>query len=211
LFSSPATEDFRLRFQDIVTAAFDGASIQFGGWRECSRTSIDGSVRLLIYDDDGSAHDPMFQSAIDLLILENGGERVGAGHPRTRGNPAPGDDASTAHVVLSQTFRDSQAEFVAMAAAFSPFGVENLALSSGVHELGHVLGLRHEDAHPDRTCDLFGEDLRDDSAVVSEYNPTSFMSRCYYRSFNYDLGLVVPNALDIAGINTLYRDLLTDL
>ncbi|MBP9707359.1 MAG: hypothetical protein KBD78_06910 [Oligoflexales bacterium] len=127
------------------------------------------------------------------------------GHPRLRQLPSL-DDVFVAKVVLNRTFMGAEPEFLPIVAQFTSVGINNLAISSSIHELGHVLGLRHEDAHPSTLCKNYKEDL-DGSTAISGYNPFSFMSRCYYRSYNYNLGLLLPNELDITGLNLLYADL----
>jgi hypothetical protein len=110
-------------------------------------------------------------------------------------------------LVLNQTFKDADPGFRELYARLNAQGKKNIALTAAIHELGHALGLRHEDAHPERTCDDFAEqpgDMPGELLVVSAYNPFSFMSRCYYRTFNYNLSVVYPNAKDIEGINLLY-------
>ncbi len=72
--------------------------------------------------------------------------------------------------------------------------------------MGHAIGLRHEDAHPERTCDDFAEPISD-ARAVGGYNPESIMSRCFYRNFDYEKGKLSFNQEDIETINTLYSDL----
>jgi hypothetical protein len=204
LFESSSTDEFRKKVQQLTESSFRDAVIHFAGWKECSPKVLDFTVRLFIYDDESSQDNIHFQEIKRYLIARSEGT-YGAGHPQFLHNPSTGDDPWTVHVVLNRSLKDTR--FEDLAGQFNAQGRDNLAMSTTIHELGHVLGLRHEDAHPERTCDNYAEDLRDDTLVVSQYNPFSFMSRCYYRTFNYNLGLVLPNALDIKGLNILYKDL----
>ena len=82
---------------------------------------------------------------------------------------------------------------------------ENLKLSIALHEMGHAIGLRHEDAHPGRTCDDFEEAISD-AQTVGPYNAQSIMSRCFYRNFDYEKGKLFFNEGDIDTINKLYTN-----
>lgn len=198
-FASRSTMNFRDEIEKKAKSAFSGAVVQFAGWQQCnSHTPAD--VKLFIYDDGGSFYNSNYRSYVDQLIKENNGRKEGAGHPRLRDSNRP------MRVVLNSTFKDADSNFVPLYRQLTVQGKKNLVLTASLHELGHVLGLRHEDAHPERTCDTFPEDL-DGSQVVTGYNPFSFMSRCYYRTFNFNLSAILPNQRDIEGINALYANM----
>ncbi|MEY4066453.1 MAG: Dual-action metallo-peptidase [Pseudomonadota bacterium] len=197
-FTSRKTLSFRNEIEKNVSRAFSNAVVHFTGWQQCA-PDVPSDVKLFIYDDEGQFFNSLYRSYVEQLISENNGKKEGAGHPRLRDSNRP------MRVVLNSTFKDAEAEFVTLYHQLTQQGRKNLALTASIHELGHVLGLRHEDAHPERTCDTFSEEL-DGALVVTSYNPFSFMSRCYYRTFNFNLGPILPNSRDIDGINTLYAE-----
>jgi hypothetical protein len=201
-FTSSSTQSFRNEIQSQVERAFGESVVKFGGWQKCSpNTPLD--VKVFIYDDAGSVLDEEFRTYVDSLIFQNGSQQQGAGHPRLRDTNRP------MRVVLNQSFKDADSDFLDLFAQLTAQGQKNMALTAAIHEFGHVIGLRHEDAHPERSCDEFAEqpgDVPGELLIVSPYNPFSFMSRCYYRTFNHNLSILYPNKKDIEGINALYAD-----
>ena len=200
------TEEFRSEFSDFVTKAFEKSVIRFKGWEKCLDDSSD-DIRLFVYDDADAKGLAKYMSISKQLVKENGGEFVGSGHPQLRG--VTGKEKPS-QLVLNRTFLNADPKFLPMIKQLTPNAMHNLSISSSIHELGHSLGLRHEDAHPQKTCSNFHEELGD-SIVVSDYNPESFMGRCFYRNFDYESSLLLPNDLDIEGINKLYSGVSSDL
>lgn len=196
-FASYETERFRNAFRDKVTTAFHRTELRFNGWKACP---IIGRVdmRVFIYDDPGSKINLAFQSLRASL------QGPSPGHPRVRywGKNMSGKRAG---IVLSMTGENAVPFFAELLHKLSPEGRFNLLLSSGLHEFGHAIGLRHEDAHPKAVCPQFDEDIKAGDIVIGPWNKTSFMERCFYRDFDYEKGIVWPNELDIQGINTIYK------
>ena len=199
-FESASSQRFRELIEQTAQRAFANTIVGFVGWKKCKHDGNE-DVKLFIYDDFGSFLVDDFRSFLKNLLKENDNKRDGAGHPRLR------DENKPARVVLNQTFKHAEKEFVSLYRSLTQEGKSNLVLTASIHELGHALGLRHEDAHPNRTCDTFSEDLGEDR-VITDYNPFSFMSRCYYRTFNHNLSLILPNQRDTEGINKLYEGVL---
>jgi hypothetical protein len=201
-FTSNATQTFRSEIENQVTRAYERTVVKFVGWQKCTPEKP-SDVRLFVYDDAGSNWDKNFRAFINTLVAENNSKKPGAGHPRLRDANRP------MRLVLNRTFKDVDPDFQVLFAQLNSEGKRNIALTAAIHEFGHVIGLRHEDAHPERTCDDFAElpgDAPGEFRVVSAYNPFSFMSRCYYRTFNFNLSIIYPNAKDVEGINLLYAD-----
>lgn len=61
-----------------------------------------------------------------------------------------------------------------------PEGQNNLMLSLALHELGHAVGLVHEHAHPEETCDSFDQRIKESEVVVGEYDEKSIMNYCLF-------------------------------
>lgn len=210
------TSSYRSKIRQTIQEKFAGFIINFKGFEVCDNAGAD--IRIFIYDDAGAKSSDRYKAIIAILESEAPSVRrlegsqqpsPGLGHPRVRalGRGIKGLEAG---LILNRTFENAQPGFNELYQAFSPAGRENIALSVAMHEFGHALGLRHEDAHSQRTCDDYAEDKGtgpDAAADITAYNPFSFMSRCYYRTFNYNLGTLMPNQRDIEGLNVLHSQL----
>lgn len=202
-FTSSSMSSFRSEFQAVISKAFAKTKLRFTGWNECPETEGNPDFRIFIYDDKGLETNTKFMQMKSMLV---GGGRY-PGHPRVRVNS--GSDSrwilgQKAGIVLNTTFTDSFPEVQKIYQLQSERGKYNLSLSSSVHEFGHAIGLRHEDAHSDNQCVAFDENPLPGDVQIGPWNPTSFMERCHYRNFDYDTGIVWPNELDIQGINQRY-------
>lgn len=210
---SPETALYRKEVRDLVDSSLKGTVFKFQGWEACSLAKAP-DIRIFIYDDESVKNSPEYKSFIQEFYTDYLGKGAtipaeplpGIGHPRVRamGKHIKGMRAG---LILNRTFLDAQPGTEKIMSVLTPEGQRNLSLSVSLHEFGHALGLGHEDAHPERTCDTFAEDLGDEGMKVSPYNPFSFMSRCYYRNYNYDLGLLLPNKFDIEGLNIYHSHL----
>ena len=191
--------DFKAKVKQNTDANFNRTVIHLTGWEACSVTD-DPDIRVFIYDSPAAVQGP-------LLALRNQlkSEGQSGGHPRARarGNNLHGMKAG---LVLTSKFTDVDHGLMAQAEAFNSTGKANLILGIALHEMGHAIGLRHEDAHPGRTCDTFEEPLGNDEAVT-KYNFNSVMSRCFYRNFDYDQGTLAFNKGDVKGIAKAYKHL----
>jgi hypothetical protein len=191
-------EEFRASIELNIKASFQGINLNFVGWGPCYDDQID--LRLFTYDDQS------YSVGSDFVKLKE--ELAGLfeypGHPALSFiGPRIPDRPSKMFVTLNSTMEDAYPSVVEIYAGLTEQGKENLVISAAIHEFGHVLGLKHEDAHPDSTCVEYDEPMRN-AIVVSAYNPFSFMSRCYYRNFNYNLGIVSPNAMDLIAMQKMY-------
>lgn len=198
-FKNYETEWFTSQFRTVVEKAFDGSKLQFTGWGVCPQDLRNSDLRLFIYDDPLGSKQKGFNYIRSLL-----GTEPDRGHPRVP-RPGPQMRAHKANVILNLSGLDSDPFLGQMYASLSANGKRNLALSASLHEMGHAIGLRHENVHPDNTCVAFDENLEWGDKVVTPYNPGSFMQRCFYRNFDYENGIVWPNKGDIEGINKIYR------
>lgn len=198
-FKNDKTEWFTSQFRAVVEKAFVGTALRFSGWGICPQDLRNTDLRLFIYDDPLGSTQQGFAYIRSLL-----GKGPDRGHPRV---PRPGPQMRTlkANVILNLSGLDSDPFLGQMYASLSANGKRNLALSASLHEMGHAIGLRHENVHPDNTCVAFDENLEWGDKVVTPYNPGSFMQRCFYRNFDYERGIVWPNKGDIEGINKVYR------
>lgn len=207
-FTSLSTSQFRSAFQSTVAKAFARTKLRFTGWGKCPANEGSPDFRILIYDDKGSAGDSDFKKMKASLASLNGSLMAYPGHPSVRiGKPQEKGWilGKKAAIILNTTFVDSVPEVAAIYHRQSAKGKYNLALSSSLHEFGHAIGLRHEDAHSQNKCAAFDENPKPGDIQIGPWNPTSFMERCFYRNFDYAQGIVWPNELDIKGINTRYR------
>lgn len=201
-FTSAETASFRSEFQNTVNKAFAKTKLRFSGWGKCPGSGSD--FRIFIYDDSGSSADREFLS-MKAMVNQTG--KAYTGHPRVNlvgnlnGNWILGKKAG---IILNRSGLDSLPVYVNMLKNLSPNGRKNLGISGSLHEFGHAIGMRHEDAHSNNKCEEFDEQLYPGDVQIGPWNPTSFMERCFYRNFDYEKGIVWPNDLDIAGINKRY-------
>jgi hypothetical protein len=142
-----------------IQEKFAGFVITFRGFEVCS--AADADIRIFIYDDAESKSSARYKAILATLEGEvpamgrAGAQRqpsAGLGHPRVRelGRNIKGLEAG---LILNRSFENAQPGFEELYRGFRPTGRENIALSVAMHEFGHALGLRHEDAHSQRTCD----------------------------------------------------------
>lgn len=202
---SPGTQNYRMQVQRAIQESLKGFVIPLVGFEQCPTKG--GDIRVFVYDDDEAKGSARYNELVGVLRSGLLGPRDGAiGHPRVRqiGQKIQGLPAG---LVLNRSFEDSLPGFQELRNSFTPQGQENLSLSVALHEFGHALGLRHEDAHTEATCDDFAEEPGVGPGAakdITPYNAFSFMSRCYYRSFNYNLGPLLPNERDLQGLNVLH-------
>lgn len=197
-FKNETTLWFTTEFSNVVAKAFERTKLNFSGWDVCPRETLNTDIRIFIYDDPLAEQQEGFADVRKLM-----GTSPDRGHPRVP-HPGPHMRPYKANVILNLSGLDSDPFLGELYSSLSPTGKRNLALSSSLHELGHAIGLRHENSHPENTCVGYNENLEWGDNVVGSYNPGSFMQRCLYRNFDYDKGLVWPNDQDIAGINKIY-------
>lgn len=198
-FRNDKTSWFTSQFRTVVEKAFRDTKLRFSGWSTCPQDLRNTDIRIFIYDDPLGVKQQGFKYIQSLL-----GNAPDRGHPRVP-QPGPKMRSSKANVILNLSGLDSDPFLGHMYASLGPTGKQNLALSSSLHEMGHAIGLRHENVHPDNTCVAFDENLEWGDQVVTPYNPESFMQRCFYRNFDYEKDIVWPNKADIEGINKIYK------
>jgi hypothetical protein len=205
-FASSSTSEFRSQLESTVKTAFAKTKLRFSGWAKCASTVSSSDFRIFIYDDPGSDANSQFQNLRSLVVSRNNAFRDFPGHPRV--DVSLSDKAwvrgKKAGIILSLSGKDAHPDFTNIYEKLSVAGRKNLMVSSSLHEFGHAIGMRHEDAHSQNKCAAFDENLAPGDVQIGPWNPTSFMERCFYRNFDYEKGIVWPNGLDIAGLNKMY-------
>ncbi|MEY3901685.1 MAG: Dual-action metallo-peptidase [Pseudomonadota bacterium] len=203
-FTSNPTSEFRSEFQATVVKAFAKTNLKFNGWGKCPAAGKD--FRMFIYDDLGSKADPSYLALKAAVVKRNSAHLQHPGHPRvdTGSDQRSWIFGKPAGIILSMYATDAHPDFTNIYNKLSEAGRKNLMISSSLHEMGHAIGMRHEDAHSDNKCTAFDENPLPGDVQIGPWNPASFMERCFYRNFNNEKGIVWPNELDIAGINERY-------
>ncbi|MFZ9520873.1 MAG: hypothetical protein ACO3A4_10380 [Silvanigrellaceae bacterium] len=207
---SDDTQDFRSEFQSTVSKAFAKTKLRFTGWGACPDGGYGADFRIFIYDDPGSGSNPKYRETKSFVVSTNRALAGYPGHPRINVDTANAKNwllGRRAGIILSMTGRDASPYFNDIRNRLSAVGKKNLMISSSLHEFGHAIGMRHEDAHSDNKCVEFDENPQAGDRQIGPWNPTSFMERCFYRNFDYEKGIVWPNQLDIDGINKMYSAL----
>lgn len=208
---SEETKSYRDSIERTTKEAFKDLVISFDFIGQCD---WHGDIRIFIYDDHTMYDDPRYKKLKSIVHsdfarsgpLNNNIEVIGAGHPHTVTAGSYMENRQ-AGLVLNRSFKNSFPGFDELYNDYTPKGQFNLSVSVALHEFGHALGYDHEDKHPDRQCQEFAEPLGRDN-IVGPYNPFSFMSRCYYRNYNHNLGILRPNENDIKHFNSAHKFLL---
>lgn len=192
--------DFKEEVRNHIVSNFNKTALKLRGWTSCSEydeTGEKADIRIFTFDN------PEFPQGFRLSRLKAITKNFG--HPRVRalGRPVKGISAG---LILTYQFKKVFPGLVKQQENLSEQGKSNLKLSIALHEMGHAIGLRHEDAHPERTCDDFAESISS-ARAVGRYNAQSIMSRCFYRNFDYENGKLSFNKGDVETINSLYSNL----
>ena len=96
---------------------------------------------------------------------------------------------AVAGLIITHNFTNVVPALTQIASRLSDEGKENIKKSIALHEFGHAIGLRHEDSHPDSTCESFDENLGT-GIPIGSYDERSAMNRCFYRSVDYNVDVV---------------------
>lgn len=181
-------------------------------WPSCesiSENKVSEWINLLIYDDphfDIPSHRKRVLSDDFFRILGFDDHKF-PGHPR-RLSSGDYHVFRKFDLVLTSRFQSVRPSLVEQARQFSTKGRENLLLSIALHEFMHLLGVEHEHTHPDSDCYVRGDEplSRNDmfSQIVGDFNPSSIMSYCVTRRFNYNSAPLYLSSGDIQDLRVIY-------
>jgi hypothetical protein len=84
---------------------------------------------------------------------------------------------------------------------------DNCITSTALHEVGHLLGLRHEHPRASSTCIGWNEELESDVIEIGQYDPQSIMNYCEGGTFDWSRNKRRLSSGDIATLWFLYGNL----
>jgi hypothetical protein len=83
---------------------------------------------------------------------------------------------------MAYDFRKNEAKLLADACHLSEESLRNCIETVALHEMGHAIGLAHENRRPETSCHQYDEPLNAESiAVVGSFDHESIMNKCSYR------------------------------
>lgn len=191
------TTAFRNAISNFIKSNVHQTKLTLTGWNLCEKDAR--GIRIFIYDDPENDRQMSLKEL--KTALQNSSNREFQGHPRSQGKGIR-LDGKKGGLILTSQFKEVEPYLEKVADSLDEQGRLNLLLSISLHEMGHALGLLHEDVHPESTCEV--EETIGDGVPVSNYNDLSIMSRCYYRDYHYQNGTLGMNDEDILGINKAY-------
>ena len=211
--SSESAKKWKTDVQSYANDEFLKAGVKFLEWGDCKVDST--GIRLEVYGDSDIHYQPtdefFGESTVNVKIdgkyeytrvLSKGID----GHPRSVGIGRV-DGASPGNVVLNfEPTRDVSPGLKQMAQTMNETQKANLMKTIIVHELGHRVGLYHEQARPDSDC-LSEVDSRRNlpgAVTVGPYDPKSIMNYCVTHTGSYDAVLHLSPG-DIEAIHKLFN------
>ena len=181
------TAQWRQSLQQTVAAAYSKtANVRFTGWGACQ--GDEPGLHIEIYKD-GQTDYQRWPDQYD-------------GHPRALGLGRT-LDGNRPGIILNPTLQDVQPNLAEQAADYNEQQIANLQASIVVHELGHVLGLMHEQARPDSPCTDYPDSNSGGGVTHGAYDPDSIMNYCVTHTYDYQHALTL-SAGDVTTLNAMY-------
>lgn len=211
--NSAAAEKWKDEMRSYVTDEFQRAGVMFVGWGDCKQDSV--GIRIEVYGESdihykskqnfngGATADVKIDGRYGYTRESQGDED---GHPRSEGIGRV-DGVVPANVVLTMNPTNKVANGLReQARLMNDSQKENLLKSVIVHELGHRVGLYHEQARPDSECRDQGDSRQDIPGAIrlGAYDPKSIMNYCVTHKSTYDEPLHLSDG-DIAALRTLFN------
>jgi hypothetical protein len=173
-------------------------------WEEC-RSGESYDISVFLGNDPSNKEKDRYGNMLSFLKFRLGFEEYL--HPRKLtvwdNGQMDSFSAKKALLVLNPTMEFAMPVAIEVYDSLSPQGRQNFLESVAIHEFGHAIGLHHESNHPGSQCEQAVS--KSDQFIFHEaVDEKSFMNPCYYRSYNYELGIVPLTDQDIAGINSIY-------
>ncbi len=204
-FYSDYYRDFQIRMETAIFDAFAETNLDLPqAWEEC-RPNEYYDISVLLGNDPSSKDKDRYGNMLSFLKFLLGFDEYL--HPRKLSVWGNGQmesfSSKKALLVLNPTMEFAMPVAIDVYESLSPQGRKNFLESVAIHEFGHAVGLHHESNHPDSQCEQ-AVSQSDQFLFFEKVDELSFMNPCYYRSYDYERGIVPLTGQDIKGINSIY-------
>ena len=171
----------------VVTAYAQTKAIEFIGWSSC-KDEPGSNLHIEIYED-GPRDYTRKRSDFD-------------GHPRVTSLGYSANHARPG-LILNPSMKDVAPSFAESAKGYDANQRQNLMRSIAIHEVGHILGLMHEQARPDSLCQDYADSRAGGGLTKGPYDAASIMNYCLTHRFDFKDQLTLSPG-DIKTLDTLY-------
>ena len=211
--TSESSKKWKADIQSYANNEFLKAGVTFLGWGDCKEGST--GIRIEVYGDSDIHYQPtdeIFGESTVYVKIDGKYEYTRVltkgmdGHPRSMGIGRV-DGASAGNVLLNfEPTRDVSPGLKQLAQDMNETRKSNLLKTMIVHELGHRIGLYHEQARPDSDCLSEGDSRRNQpgAKTVGDYDSKSIMNYCVTHTASYDEVLHFSPG-DIAAIQKIFE------
>lgn len=205
--TSAEAKEWKKIWQDVVTKEYGKTILRFVQWNTCDAAS--GGIRIEIYGDEDIEYRPkngVLEVFINHQFAYTRGYRLeDDGHPRSGIGVVKG--ALPGNMILNIQLKNVHQGLTKITQGLaSGEAKRNLLRTIMLHELGHRIGLNHEQARPDSACqgEIDSNKPVYGGVLLGAFDPNSIMNYCVTHASDYK-SYIPLSAGDVAAINELYR------